>query len=76
MDALKFVGILKEGPIIWALIKQPDGLVSRVKPGDYIGQNYGQIMRIEDKTVHVEEAIQASGNWEKRRITINLSVPD
>jgi len=76
LDALKFVGILKQGSIVWALIKQPEGFVSRVKPGDYIGQNYGQITNIKDKVIQLDEAVQVEGKWEKRHVTINLSVPD
>lgn len=76
LDALKFVGILKQGPIVWALIKQPDGLVSRVKPGDYMGQNYGQVISIKEKFIKLQEAVQVAGKWEKRDITINLKAPD
>ncbi len=76
LDALKFVGILKQGPIVWALIKQPEGLISRVKPGDFMGQNYGQITSIKDKVIQLDEAVQVEGKWEKRHITINLSMPD
>jgi type IV pilus assembly protein PilP len=76
LDALKFVGILEQGPLIWALMKQPDGLISRVKPGDYMGQNYGQIVGIKDKSIQLDELMQLNGKWEKKRIVINLSVPD
>ena len=76
LDALKFVGTLRQGPTIWALIRQPDGLVSRAKPGDYMGQNYGQITSIQTKVIQVEEAVRLEGKWEKRRISINLSMPD
>ncbi len=31
LDALKFVGILKEGNIVWALIKEPNGVVTEQK---------------------------------------------
>ena len=76
LDALKFVGILKQGSTVWALIKQPDGVVSRVKPGEYMGQNYGQVIAIKDKFMKVEEAVQVAGKWEKRDVTINLKMPD
>ena len=76
LDALKFVGILEQGPLIWALIKQPDGLISRVKPGDYMGQNYGQIVGIKEKIIQLDELVQLNGKWDKKRIVINLSVPD
>ena len=75
LDALKFVGILKQGNVTWALISQPTGLISRVKLGDYMGQNYGQIINIKDKTILLEETIQVTGKWEKKQITLNLWVP-
>jgi type IV pilus assembly protein PilP len=75
LDALKFVGILKNGPIVWALISQPGGLVSRVKAGDFIGQNYGQVMLIKEKYIRLQETIQVSGKWEKKLIRINLRAP-
>ena len=72
LDALKFVGLLREGSTIWALIQEPDGLVTRVKPGDYMGQNYGLIKNIKEKTIELEEAVQVDGKWEKRKISLNL----
>ena len=76
LDALKFVGLLEQGPVVWALMKQPDGLISRVKPGDYMGQNYGQIVAIKEKVIQLDELVQLNGKWIKKRIVINLSVPD
>lgn len=75
LDALKFVGILKEGPIIWALISQPNGLVSRVKQGDYMGQHYGQVLSIKDNEIKIVEYVQSNDVWEKKPVTINLQVP-
>lgn len=76
LDALKFVGTLTEGHARWALIKQPGGLVIRVRPGDYMGQQYGQIIQVNDKVLTVEEALQREGKWEKKQIEIRLNVPD
>lgn len=76
LDALKFVGILEQGATRWALIKEPSGLVSRVRAGDYMGQNYGQVTRINAKLVQLDEAVRIGGKWEKKSIVMNLSVPD
>ena len=76
LDALKFVGTLRQGSVIWGLIKQPDGLVSRVKAGDYMGQNYGQITSIQAKIIKIEEAVRLEGKWEKRVMSIDLNMPD
>lgn len=72
LDALKFVGTLKKDNEIWALIKQPDGQVTRVKVGDYMGQHYGRIILIKNELIKLEETVQNSGTWEKQVTTINL----
>ena len=76
LDALKFVGVLKQGPMVWALISQPDNVVSRIKPGDYMGKNYGQVISIKDKALKLVETVQVNGKWEKKEITLYLRVPD
>lgn len=72
LDALKFVGILKQGGNIWGLILQPGGLVTRVKVGDYMGKNYGQVIHVQDKVIILEETISSSEHWEKKKVTFDL----
>lgn len=76
LDALKFVGILREGNSILALISQPGGLVTPAKVGDYMGKNYGQIIRINDNKVDIEETVQLGGRWEKKHFSLNLNPLD
>lgn len=75
LDTLKFVGILRQDGKIWGLIMQPGGLVSRIKVGDYMGQNYGQVLAIKDKWINLEETIKINGKWKKRGMIINLRTP-
>ena len=72
LEDLKFVGVLKEGAIIWALIKQPNYFITRVHIGNYIGQNYGKIIDIKDTLIKLEELVKISNKWEKRIIYIKL----
>ena len=72
LDALKFVGTLKQGTDIWALIRQPNQQVTRVRVGDYMGQNYGRVMSIKDEAIQLEETLKDSGAWEKKMTTLNL----
>lgn len=72
LDALKFVGILEQDSMIWALIKQPSMQITRVRVGDYMGQNYGRIILIKRDLIKLEETIKTSGKWEKQITTINL----
>ncbi|HAU9855171.1 TPA: pilus assembly protein PilP, partial [Legionella pneumophila] len=50
----------------------PDGQISRVRVGDYMGQNYGRIVLIKNDLIKLEETVQKSGTWEKQSTTINL----
>jgi type IV pilus assembly protein PilP len=72
LDSLKFVGILKQGSDVWALIKQPDKQVSRIRIGEYMGQNYGRVIEVKSDFMKLEETIKNSGTWEKHVTTINL----
>lgn len=75
LDSLKFVGVLKEGSTIWGLITKPDGEVVRVKPGDYMGQNFGKVVSINNESLKLEESTQIAGKWKKQITTINLNAP-
>jgi type IV pilus assembly protein PilP len=76
LDALKFVGILKQGNSIWALISQPGGLVTRARVGDYMGKNFGQITHIKENKINIEETVQLGGRWEKKHFSLNLNPLD
>lgn len=72
LDSLQFVGTLKEGNAIWALIRQPDKQIVRIRIGEYMGQNYGRVILIKNDLLKLEETIKNSGAWEKQITTINL----
>lgn len=73
LDALKFVGEIKQSGTVWGLIKQPDSQIVRVRVGDYMGQNYGRIKAIKSNSILLEETIKGtSGKWEKQITTLEL----
>jgi type IV pilus assembly protein PilP len=74
LDSLKFVGMLKQGGSVWGLIAEPNGQVTRISPGDYMGQNYGRVLSIKENGIKLEEVIRSQGKWEKKFITLNLNV--
>ena len=74
LDALKFVGILRQGATIWALISQPDGQISRVRPRNYMGKNFGKVISVQNDQIKIEETIKNSGKWEKKITAFNLNV--
>lgn len=76
LDALKFVGILKEGALVWGLIQQPDDKIVRVRAGQYMGQNYGQVTSINDKRIKLVETVQIGGKWTQRNTEISIDTKD
>jgi len=73
LENLKMVGTLQQQKAMFALIKTPDNNLYRVKPGDYMGQNFGRITEIDETAVKLKELIQDSGNeWKEEERTLLL----
>ncbi|KTD67119.1 Tfp pilus assembly protein PilP [Legionella steelei] len=72
LDALKFVGTLRQGNDTWALIKLPSSDITHVRVGNYMGQNYGRIVSIKNNAIQLIETTQTSGKWDKHKTTIEL----
>jgi type IV pilus assembly protein PilP len=50
-----------------------DNLLYQVKVGDYVGQNYGRIMKIAETEIVVREIVQdAAGEWIERPASLQL----
>ena len=73
LDAIVMVGsLIKVGQPV-ALVKV-DNLVYQVKPGNYLGQNYGRITKVTETSVALREIVQdAAGEWIERTATLQLS---
>ncbi len=72
LDAMTLVGsLMRQGQPV-ALIRI-DRLVHSVRPGAYLGQNYGKVIRITDTQVLLREIVQdASGEWTERAASLQL----
>jgi type IV pilus assembly protein PilP len=72
LDAVMMVGSLnKEGRPV-ALIKV-DNLLYQVRPGTYLGQNYGRVMKISETEITLREIVQdAVGEWVERPSSLQL----
>jgi len=72
LDTLTMVGTLQKPNLRYALIRA-DGVIYQVKVGNYIGQNFGIITRLDDNEVAVKEVVQdAAGEWVERATTLQL----
>jgi Tfp pilus assembly protein PilP len=54
-ESLKFVGVVKKGREIWALISRSDGRLFPIQVGDFLKGNGGKVIRITDKTLQLEK---------------------
>jgi type IV pilus assembly protein PilP len=74
-DSLNMVGTLERSETDWALIKDPDGGVHRVKMGNFLGRHHGKIVDMTDTYVAVVEIVSdgSADGWVERPRTIKLS---
>jgi len=72
LDAMAMVGsLIKQGQPV-ALVKI-DNLLYQVRPGNYLGQNYGKITKVAESEVVLRELVQdAAGEWVERVATLQL----
>jgi type IV pilus assembly protein PilP len=72
LDAMTMVGsLVKQGQPV-ALVKV-DNLLYQVRPGNYLGQNYGRITKVGEVELVLRELVQdAAGEWIERTATLQL----
>ena len=72
LDAMTLVGSMVRAGQPVALVKV-NSLLYQVRPGDYLGQNYGRVIRINETEVALREIVQdAVGEWIERIATLQL----
>jgi len=72
MDSMSMVGSVNKQGQPFALLRV-DALLYQVKVGDYLGQNYGKILRIAETEIALREIVQdAAGEWIERPATLQL----
>jgi type IV pilus assembly protein PilP len=74
LDSLRMVGTLGRDDISWALVRMSDSTIHRVRPGNYLGQNHGKIIRVTESEVEVSEIVpDGLGGWMERQAALALS---
>jgi len=72
LDSMSMVGSVSRAGTPLALLRV-DNLLYQVKPGDYLGQNFGRITRITETELALREVVQdAAGEWIERTVTLQL----
>ena len=71
LDALRMVGTIQRDGLLWGLIRDPGGLIHRVQPGNYMGQNHGRIVALSDQEVSLVELVpNGQGGWMERQASL------
>jgi type IV pilus assembly protein PilP len=74
LDTLGMVGTLYIGETMYGLVQTSDGLIHRVVPGNYMGQNDGRITDISESEILLVEIISDGiGGYIERDAAISLS---
>lgn len=72
LDTMTMVGSLDRAGQKVALVRV-DGLLHQVRQGNYLGQNYGRVMKIAENEVTLREIVQdAAGEWIERSTALQL----
>ena len=74
LDTLRMVGTLRQAGRNYGLVQTKDGLVHRVLPGNYVGQNDGRVTAVGDSKITVVEIVpDGLGGYIERPAAIALA---
>ena len=74
LDALRMVGTLEQEGEIWGIVLSSDANVYRVTIDNYMGQNHGRIINIEEEGIELLEIVpNGTGGWLERSTKVALA---
>lgn len=73
LDSLRMMGTLEQAGTLWALVRDPGGTVHRVRVGNYVGQNHGEIVAISENAIRLNELVgDGDAGWIRREAALAL----
>lgn len=77
IDSLKMVGLLQQSSQTWGLVRDPDGTIHRVQPGNYAGQNHGKIVVVNESKIDIVELVpDGLSGWITREAQLAMAEED
>ncbi len=76
LDTVAMVGTLVKSNVLVGLLRV-EKLLYQVKVGNYVGQNYGRVIKITDSEILLREIAQdAAGEWIERKVNLQLQAKE
>lgn len=73
IDTLEMAGTLSQGGSTYGLLQTQDGLLHKVRPGNYVGQYDGRVVAVTQAEIQIEELVpDGIGGFYKRSAAIAL----
>ena len=73
LEGLHMVGYLYQNRVGYAVIRDPEGKLHRVKAGNHIGMNFGLIKEVNETGLIVKEMVpDSAGDWSERVSSLQL----
>jgi len=74
LDTLRMVGTVFFQLELWGLVETLNGKIYRVRAGDYMGLDHGEIVAIKDTSIELLEMVSGSepGVWVKRKAKLEI----
>jgi len=70
---LAMVGTLAQGGNLYGLVRDGEGVVHRIRNGDYMGTDHGKVERLDDVAIELIEIVSdGTGGWVQRVRTVAL----
>jgi len=67
IDSLKMVGLLQQSAQTWGLVRDPEGTIHRVQPGNFAGTNHGKIVTVKETKIDIVELVpDGLSGWVQR----------
>lgn len=73
LDGLKMAGTIVMKSNLWGLVKASDKTIHRVQVGNYMGKNFGKIIRISTEKIELIEIVpDKPGTWREQQTFLAL----
>lgn len=74
LDSLRMVGTIRIAGVRYALVRSSEPFIYRVRVGDYLGQNHGQVLSISNVGMALKELFaDGAGRWVERETMMALT---